>query len=58
MNDYPVWPESSVGVGPEGIGEAVLGGVGGILNVLQEAPSVGSYVTPIDDTNQDSNQFK
>ena len=44
-----------MGVGPEGIGEAVLGGVGGILNVLQEAPSIGSYVTPIDDTNQDSN---
>ena len=49
-NVYPVRPESSVSVRPERIWEAVLGGVGGILNVLQEAPAV-SWLSPSEDKN-------
>ena len=43
-------PESSVSVRPERIWEAVLGGVGRILNVLQEAPAV-SWLSPSEENN-------
>ncbi len=43
---YSVRPEPAVGVGPEGISEAVLGGVGGVLNVLQKAPAVVGLSAP------------
>lgn len=43
---YHVGPEAAVCVGPEGVGEAVLRGVGRVFDVLQEAPAISCHITP------------